>query len=93
MDLLSRRYASPFFLLEESIRTGRMVEFIVFMIDEINHDTEEDTLWQIYLHKVFDKTYQEFVNEAKRKSVPDEPVDFETAIKETVGILDGFVPE
>lgn len=94
MDLLNKRYsASPFLLLEEYIEAGCFAEFIDSLIDIVNEETENETLWDFYLHKVHDKTYQDFLDEIKSKPVEEQSVDFGTVINESMNILEGYVPE
>lgn len=94
MDLLNKRYsASPFLMLEEYIEAGCFAEFIENLIDIVNEETENETLWDFYLHKVHDKTYQAFLDEIKSKPVEEKPVDFGAVINESMNILEGYVPE
>lgn len=94
MDLLFKRYASPFLLLDEMILSGRMLEFVEKIIKIRNEEQENETLWEYYLHRVFDKTYSAFLRDnGKGKQKPEEEIDFEATIKESESILTGFVPE
>lgn len=92
MDLLFKRYASPFILIEETIRTGRFNDFIDELRNIISDEEEDRTMWEYYLHRVFDKSYEAFVREVKRPRQPEKTVDFETTIKESYSILKGFNP-
>ena len=91
MDLLFKRYADPFSLLDGYIQTGRFVEFIV----EMAKLKSEDDRWEIYLYKVWDQTFQEFCesldNAQKVQNMSES--DAEAIIKESMGILQGFNPE
>ena len=91
MDLLSKRYASPFLLLDEYIEAGCLAEFIDEFFDIVNQENEDQVMWDYYLHRVFDKSYEEFVNQCKKE--PEKPVDFKAAINNSISILEGFVPE
>lgn len=94
MDLLSKRYASPFLLLDSYIETGCFEEFVDEFVKLHNQEQEEKTMWEIWLHRRHDLSWDEFVNLCKQPpQKPDKPVDFGTAIKESKNILDGFVPE
>ena len=62
MDLLSKRYASPFFVLDDMIRLGQLHDFLTELFKEINEEEIERYRWEFYLHKVFDKTYEEYLN-------------------------------
>lgn len=93
MDLLFKRYASPFSLLDEYISAGRMFEFIDKLLEIRNQEQENDTLWEFYLHKVFDKSYSEFLKEIEKRTVPDKPIDVETTINDSFKLLNDFSPE
>ena len=92
MDLLFKRYASPYLLLDSMMAAGRLAEFVYELVGIVNRENEEKSMWELYLHKVFDKSYYEFVEETKQAS-RQEPVDFETAIRQSYEILSEFVPE
>lgn len=74
------------------IRTKRFLEFVQELIQTHNEDIREKTLWEFYLHRVFDESYQDF-----KDSLPEEvhiPSDAELAetISCSVDILNGFNP-
>jgi hypothetical protein len=91
MDLLSRRYASPFFILNGYIQTGRFCEFI----DEFAEAVQESKRYELYLHKVWDKTYEEFREDVltTQKNRNMSEFSFETTIKNSMNILNNFNPE
>ena len=94
MDLLFKRYASPFLLLDEMIASGRMLEFVEKVLKIRNDENESDTLWDYFLHKVFDKSYAEFLRENRTPQAHQEvSMDFEATIKKSANMLDGFIPE
>ena len=53
MDLLFKRYASPFLLFDELIVNGQSFEFIQDMLKEI----QEESIYKLWLYKGFDKDY------------------------------------
>lgn len=91
MDLLSKRYASPFFILNGYIQAGRFCEFIF----EFAEAVQESDQWEIYLHKVWDKSYSEFKENIdtvqKNRNMSD--FDFETTVQNSMNILGNFNPE
>lgn len=91
MDLLFRRYASPFLFLNGYIQTGRFSEFIF----EFAGAVQETDEWEIYLHKVWDKSYSEFKEsidtDQKNRNMSDH--DFETTLQNSMNILGNFNPE
>lgn len=87
MDLLFKKYASPFLLLDGMITTGRFSEFVDRFIEIHN----EDTTWEFYLHKVQDKSYAEFKDEISIPVVTQ--ADIETTVTDSINILNSFNPK
>ena len=56
MDLLFKRYASPFILLDNLILISSSSSFIDDLFKFINEEKGEQTNWEFFLHKVFDKS-------------------------------------
>ena len=95
MDLLHKRYASPFSFMDGYIATGRFNEFVSSFIDTVNQEKEEKHNWEFFLHKVFDKSYGEFIdsikinNETQNMSVRT----IETTVEDSMNILKNFKPK
>ena len=90
MDLLFKRYASPFTLLDGYIKTSRFCEFIHAFVKE----AKEEEKWEFFLHKVWDKTYDEF-NEALQISQNEQALteeDIKATVKKSMSILGNFNP-
>ena len=91
MDLLFKRYASPFSLIDGYIQTSRLCEFVHAFIEQ----KSEDDRWEYFLHKVWDKTYSEFCEALQTyqelKAMSDD--DIEATIKKSMNILGNFNPE
>lgn len=89
MDLCCQRYGSAGpFLLDGYIETGRFYEFVTELY-ELDNETKS---WELYLHKVFDKSFTEFKESLK----PVEPMSkqkLEATINESKNILDGLTLE
>ena len=96
MDLLFKRYASPFLLIEEMLRCGRFAEFVGEFLRMHNKDVEEQTLWDMYLHHSFlDKSFDRFKEliGVKPDTAEAKSGDFKTTVNNSVSILNSFVPE
>ena len=95
MDLLFKRYASPFSFMDGMIETGRFEEFVESFVVTVNKEKEEKTNWEFFLHKVFEQSYEEFVesikvnNETKNMSVRT----IETTVEDSMNILKNFNPK
>lgn len=91
MDLLSKRYASPSFILDGYIRSQR---FCVF-IQELFKAKHEEERWEYFLHKVHDKSFDDFCEEldkTERHQMMTEEQK-ETTVKRSLEILNNFSPE
>ena len=88
MDLLFKRYASPFLLLDNYIRTGRFNEYVTKFTDLQN----EEDLWQYYLHKPIEKSYEEFKKAVKGYHQSSKE-DIKITIATSKNTLDAFIPE
>lgn len=93
MDLLFKRYASPFTLLDLMIQFERFSEFV----DEVVDAEGEQKLWELYLHhKFLDKSFVDF----KKSIMKIEPTnkikmtekDIEATIKKSNEMLNSFNP-
>lgn len=87
MDLLFSKYASPFSFIDIMIQTSRFSEFV----DEILTLENEKKEWEFYLHKVYNKSFDEFKNTIKQpEEVSEEQI--ETTIQNSMSILKNFIP-
>ena len=92
MDLLFKRYASPFSLLDGYIQTSRMCEFVNAFIRQ----NQEDEKWEYFLHKVWDnRSFTEFCQSLQTSQDLQEMSedDIETTLQESMKILGNFNPE
>ena len=89
MDFLCQRYGgSPFFILDRYIEERRLNEFI----HEVWKQHNEEEIFDIWLHKVEGKSYQEFRDSLE----PPKPIDKKevaSTIEESMKILTGFTQE
>ena len=95
MDLLFKRYASPFSFIDGMIQAGQFSDFVTNFIETTNKEKEEDVNWQFFLHKVFEGSYSDF-----KKKLREDKADrnmseasLEATIKHSMGILGNFKPE
>lgn len=99
MDLLFKRYASPFELLEAYISTGRFAEFVLGFIRMNNEEMELKFEWDFYLHRVFDKSFDEYRNEYREVNRINEQnsamsaATVESIVADAQNILKHFNPE
>lgn len=86
MDLLFKRYASPFLIMDEMIKNHQMQQFIESLIKKEN----EQIKWEMWLHKIYNLNYSNSNMPAKEQkaeslSMTSEQVDEQ--VKKSQGIL------
>lgn len=89
MDLMFKRYSSPFLFLDVLISSGRFSQGV----SEIWDYSNDDKMWEFYLHKVYEKSFDEFKNETFAQPQEMTANDFETTVKKSKSMLQGFIPE
>lgn len=91
MDLLFKRYASPFLLVDQMLLIGEFNRFI----SEIYDYAEEEKIWDYFLHKVYGKSFDEFKLSLQQQSqvfdISNKQI--ETTINESFEIMENFVPD
>nr|DAF92999.1 MAG TPA: hypothetical protein [Siphoviridae sp. ctN5F10] len=74
------------------IRCGRLYEFICEVVAIKNEETEEQTLWELWLHKDFAQSYTEFRESLEPDSTAEASgEDLASIIQQSREILN-FVP-
>ena len=90
MDLLCKRYASPFSFLEIAVSQGRLSACVDFLQEK----DEESMEWEYYLHKVHDSkvSFEDFKRRIQNISKAPKKIDFEATMEQSQDILNGFNP-
>ena len=76
------------------IKMHRLEQFVTELVTIHNEEMEDKTLWDIWLHRIFDKGFDEF-----KKSISGEtqaaptPEEIKSIAMDSKGILAGFVPD
>lgn len=91
MDLLFTRYASPFLLLDQLILTNSLSGYIDDLFTIISEEKQEQTMWEFFLHKVYDKTWKEFCEETKISN-DTKDVDLGETVLKSKTMLSNFTP-
>ena len=90
MDLLFKRYADPFSLINQMIVMSCFADFIL----ESLHNDDEDRLWDLYLHKVEgDKSFNDFKDYVIAQNTEITQEDLEATINYSIDLLQGFNPQ
>lgn len=87
MDLLFKRYASPFLLVEQMIAINCFSDFVTKLLD-LN---DEDILWDYFLHKYYGElSYSQWKESLSSHEISN--AELENAVNNTFNILNGFEP-
>jgi hypothetical protein len=81
-------------LLDQMIITGRLEEFVNELIHIHNEEKEDQSLWEIWLHRIFDKNFAEFKNSLSGHHETAAPTseELKSIAMDSKSILAGFVP-
>lgn len=89
MDLLFKRYASPFLLVDQMLMTRQFSEFVTQLFE---FDTDE-RLWNIFLHKVEGQSFNEWKATLEgQQNAEMSKNEIETTVNNSFNILNGFKP-
>lgn len=91
MDLLFQRYADPMTMLDIMIGAGGFSRFVGEFMKNVN----ETQQWDYFLHKVFDKSFNEFKESLNNTEPVEHPSDeaIGATITESQSITLGFIPD
>lgn len=95
MDALFKRYGHPFPFMDGMIQAGRFCYFVRSFWEEVCREENEKTMWEFYLHRVFEGSFADFKagieNDRRNQAMSEQ--DMETTIKHSMNILKNFSPE
>lgn len=89
MDLLFKRYASPFLLVDEMIAVGQFSEFV----SKITEYDSDQSMWEFFLHRVDGQSFNDWKNSISgnaKQQITKEQI--ETTINDSYIILNNFEP-
>lgn len=89
MDLLFKRYASPFLLFDELIVNNQSFDFIQDLLNEI----QEESYYKLWLYKGLDKDYGEFKEIIRPKEHKSINIDVKGAIQNALDVMDELKPQ
>ena len=91
--MVFHRYASPMVMLDSMIKTRRFSEFVNEFIKIRNEETEDQTKWEYWLHRVVDMSFADFLEKSdNRKNAEISHDVLEATLKDSWGIINGFCP-
>ena len=81
-------------LMNRMMKMRRLEQFVMELVKTHNEETRDEELWDIWLHRIFDKGFDEF-----KKSISGEtqaaptPEEIKSIAMDSKNILAGFVPD
>ena len=48
--------------MDGMIRAGKLCEFVEGLVKRYNDEQREKVIWEVWLHRIFDKSYPDFVD-------------------------------
>ena len=79
-------------LIDKMILSGRFGEFVDEIITLRNEEQEEKTLWEFYIHRVFDQSFRDWRNSLSTTTKEEVPTEEElvATVSGSMGILSDF---
>lgn len=87
MDLIFKRYSSPFFIIDTLIANCQFYEFINTLIDTVN----EEKIYELWLHKVYTLEYNDFRSQFNIDDNSEE-FDIVDVVKTSMSVLEDIQP-
>ena len=79
-------------LLEQMIQEGQLIEFIDELIKIVNEEKHEKTMWEYYLHRIYDRSFAQFMDEHEQSPEESES-NLEATVKQSYEMMKNFHPE
>lgn len=79
--------------MDGMIRAGKLCEFVEGLVKRYNDEQREKVIWEVWLHRVFDKSFPEFVESLdtqEKETATQEEV--QTILAESENILNYVRP-
>lgn len=79
--------------MDGMIRAGKLCDFVEGLVERYNDEQREKVIWEIWLHRVFDKSYPDFVEElGKEKEKPVSNEQVLEIVEDSKAILGMVIP-
>lgn len=69
MDLLHKRYASPFFFIDNLIENCGFNDYVQYLLNKVQEEKNQAMEWEFYLHKVHDRSFNEWKAEMRSQTI------------------------
>lgn len=78
-------------LLNQMIATQRLSEFVHEIMNIRNEEIEEKTMWEFWLHKVYDMSFRDFMDDVKTEKMSAATKEqLETMVNDSRKMLECF---
>lgn len=81
-------------LIETMIKGRRFKAFVDDLVNRHNTEEEERTMWEYWLHRIFDKSFADFMSEIKpnnkKAETKQDTTDWTKVVAESRDILNDF---
>ena len=81
-------------LIGGMIRTHRFADFVMELLKIYSDEREDQTLWEFWLHKVYDMTFEDFMNSVQTNKAPiNKPssrAEMEQTVRHSFEMLNNF---
>ena len=74
-------------LLNQELENGEFADFVT----EVMKIKQEENLWELWLHRVFDKSFEDFLADNQVVEVPE--ANLEATVKHSFKMLENFQPK
>lgn len=95
MDLLAKRYASPFLILDEFIRLQQLHEFVVEIVTIIGEDDRYQKRWDFWVNRVYNMSFEDFIQACENPAPQAQEMTHQeigNIINDSMKMLEGFNP-
>lgn len=89
MDSIFKRYANPFLILDTMLEQSRLEEFVFELADQKTNEQ----IWDVWMHKVFDKPFQQFKDSLTNKKKKRDPEKVKETLNDSKRMLESFNPQ
>ena len=99
MDLLAKRWANPYLILDEFIKLNQLHDFITEIVQTIADERIYDARWNFYLHKVCltsEMSFEDSVSMCEQSSQESSSMSYEkigSVISDSKNMLFNFTWE
>ena len=89
MDSIFKRYSNPFLIMDTMLEQSRLEEFVF----ELAEQKANEQIWDVWMHKVYDKPFDKFKNSIIHKKEKKDPEQVKHTVNDSMNMLKSFNPQ